>query len=42
VMGSTVDGVAIDTHDTNSVMCTVLRSNSTGTYVDWIAWGTTY
>lgn len=39
VMGSTVSGVAIDTNDTVNVTITVLRSNSTGTYVNWIAWG---
>lgn len=40
VMGSTVLGVAIDTNDTTSVTVVVLRTNSTGTYVNWIAWGT--
>lgn len=39
VMGSTVSGAAIDTNDTVNVMCTVLRSNATGTYVNWVAWG---
>jgi len=42
VMGSTVKGVSIDTHDLDSVTCTVLRTNSTGTYVDWVSWGTVY
>lgn len=41
VMGSTVSGVAIDTHDTDSVTIVVLRSNATGTYVNWVVWGTT-
>lgn len=40
VMGSTVPGVSVDTNDTATVWITVLRSNATGTYVDWIAWGT--
>jgi hypothetical protein len=40
VMGSTVKGVAIDTNDTTSVTLVVLRTNATGTYVNWLAWGT--
>jgi len=42
VMGSSVKGVAIDTHDLDSVYITTLRSTSTGTYVDWVSWGTIY
>jgi Collagen triple helix repeat (20 copies) len=42
VMGSTVKGVAIDTNDTVNVTITVLRTNATGTYVNWVAWGTIY
>lgn len=42
VMGSTVKGGGIDTHDTQTVWITVLRTNSTGTYVDWGMWGTVY
>lgn len=39
VMGNTVLGVAIDTHDTVNILITVLRTNATGTYVNWVAWG---
>jgi len=42
VMGSTVKGTSIDTHDTASITLTVLRTNATGTYVDWGVWGTVY
>jgi hypothetical protein len=42
VMGSTVKGAAIDTNDTVNATITVLRTNSTGTYVNWVAWGTIY
>jgi hypothetical protein len=39
VMGSTVKGVAVDTNDTVNVLITVLRTNATGTYVNFVAWG---
>jgi len=42
VMGQTVKGVSIDTLNTSSITCCVLRTNSTGTYVDWVSWGVVY
>lgn len=42
VMGTTVSGVSCDTLNTTSITVRVLRSNSTGTYVYWVSWGTVY
>lgn len=39
VMGKTVKGVAVDTNNEWMVTFVVLRTNATGTYVNWAAWG---
>jgi hypothetical protein len=41
VAGTTVSGMAIDTHDADSITVVVKRSNNTNTYFYWMVWGAT-